>query len=80
MNTLAKGWLRPVLLALALSIGLWASDEEICSKCLGGGPGATECSLSANGTDCSVTCGSGYACCAQDPVYPKCTCCGARVD
>jgi hypothetical protein len=37
-----------------------ASDENVC---IGGGPGATSCSVTVAAFSCSVTCGAGYACC-----------------
>lgn len=42
------------------SPGLGGGDIE----CFAGGPGAVSCSISKNGTSCTVTCGDGYyACC-----------------
>ncbi len=50
----------------------WADNvEALCAsedpRCLAGGPGANGCSIEGNiagsGISCSVSCGSGYACC-----------------
>lgn len=51
---------------------LWLDNVEALSgsedpRCIAGGPGATSCSLDGSvagvGVSCSVTCGTGYACC-----------------
>jgi len=55
-----------------------ANIEALCgtegAPCFSGGPGATGCSIDASagpvGAACSVTCGSGYACCT----YTGCHC------
>ncbi len=50
----------------------WSDNvEALChsedSRCMAGGPGANGCSINGSiagsGVSCSVSCGSGYACC-----------------
>ena len=45
-------------------------DDE--PECYGGGPGASECSLTAPPAECTVTCGTGYYACCTLPMSCHC--------
>jgi hypothetical protein len=56
------------------------SGDSGGSGCDSGGPGSTQCSVGCGGDGefCSVTCGSGYACCRCSTSGPRCSCKSGR--
>jgi hypothetical protein len=60
--TFAQAMLQPVAFLPSFKEVIGGEGD-----CISGGPGATSCSIEGNigpgGAGCSVTCGSGYACC-----------------
>lgn len=52
--------------ATAIALAAMALPTEAAADdgaCIGGGAGATQCSITVTQFSCSVTCGTGYACC-----------------
>lgn len=55
-----------VMSAIAITLAALASPTEARAEedvCIAGGPGATSCSIQVTQFSCTVTCGTGYACC-----------------
>ena len=64
---MSKLKLARLLSVAAIAIAAVTAPQEARADdgiCIGGGPGATQCSIQVTQFSCSVTCGTGYACCS----------------